>query len=217
MSYGRRPCLSVLSVITDTGDGDWTPPRSRPRLVRPRMACWGRYLWQSPGGVLVWQRLPLKLLPEPVWSQDRSGSLRRIRLPWTRLSAGAVAGLPGPEATTMPPLNSVTAEGSFPVIRLPVTFMAVAPSGATPTPDSENGISSPAAHALVLLLMRLPARWNAPAGPGKSARTATPAQLPWIEFAMAFPCRASRIRMPNRLPELSLPMSVASAAGESPM
>jgi hypothetical protein len=80
----------------------------------------------------------------------------------------------------------------FPVIRLPVTFMPVAPSSATLTPDSGNGMSSPAAHALVLLLMRLLARWNSPAGSGKSAKTATPAQLPWIEFAKAFPCGALR-------------------------
>src|SRR5215472_16008720 len=221
------PPGALVPGVVETGDGaldvvHFAASRAAAAALESQVPATrarpGHLPWHSPAGVLVRQALPRKLLPEPVPSQNTSGSLCKIRLPWTRLPAGAVpVGSARPEATTTPPWKSVSAEGTFQVILLPSILTPFAPHNPTPTPDSGCGSSSLSAHALVLLRMLLPARWNSPAGPGRSARTPTPVQLPWIEFATTLPCSALRMRMPNRLPELSLPMSVASAAGESPM
>src|SRR5256884_6854870 len=89
--------------------------------------------------------------PAPAQPQKSSGGLWRqgFRRWWL-----FVGGLPPiPVVTTTPPLKSDSAEGTLPVITLPATLTPVAPSSATPTPDTGNGASSLAGHAFVLLLI----------------------------------------------------------------
>src|SRR3954447_7001834 len=155
------------------------------------------------GGVLVRQKLSRKTFAVPVWSQKRSGSLRRMRLPFTTLP---VAGVP-PSITATPPAARVSPVATLPVIRLPTTVLPVAPNSPTPAPDSA-GNSALAGQALVLRRMWLGAIRKSPAAPGDAATT-TPTQLSWTELATILPCWASLMRMPNRLSCASLANNVA--------
>jgi hypothetical protein len=156
-----------------------------------------RYLSQRPPGLLVLHSLPTKRLPEPDPSQKMSGRLRRISLPTTELSVGAVP--PNPRTKTTPPWKAVGPEGTLPKISLPCISTSLAPKRKMPTPE-RGGPSSPPGHERVLLRTSLPSTSKLPAGPGASARNSIPTQLLWTLLSLIEPPKASRMKMPKRLP-----------------
>src|SRR5215218_7472414 len=138
--------------------------------------------------MLVSQRLPKKLLPEPDPSQKMSGLLRPNVLPMTELLVGFVVPPPnGSVETTTPPETGVGPEGTLPEIWLPVSSMSLAPRSAIPIPEkfrpnSYGGSNCAARHERVLFSTVLPFTSNSPTGVDGNASKNMPAQLSWTVF-----------------------------------
>lgn len=159
------------------------------------------------------QLLLAKRLPGPDPSQKMSGLLRPKSLATTELLLGAVP--PNPRTTTTPPEKSVGPVGTLPEMWLPVTSTPRAPKSEMPTPEI-GGDSTDSGHDRVLSRTWLALTPKLPEGPGASTRNNTPRGLLWTWFpAMVHP-RASRTKMPNRLPYVLLPTTFAFALGGPP-
>src|SRR5829696_4812930 len=162
-------------------------------------------------GTLLLQRLPKKRLPEPDSSQKMSGLLRPKWLPMTELLVGfVVPPKSGSTPTTTPPETAVGPEGTLPERWLPVTSMPLAPKSPIPIPENAS-LSWMAGHFLVLFSTWLPFTSKLPTDPAKSASKTTPAQLLWASFAAKEPRWAPATKIPNSLPERSLPRTFAFA------
>src|SRR5215213_3252131 len=159
--------------------------------------------------MLVSQRLPKKLLPEPDPSQKMSGLLGPKWLPMTELLVGfVVPPKNGSVETTTPPETAVGPEGTLPERWLPVSSMPLAPRSAMPIP--EKFLSNCAArHERVLFSTVLPFTSKPPTGSSLKASKNMPAQLSWTWFPVTEPPLVLATYMPHAPPEMLLPTILA--------
>src|SRR5215208_1955707 len=159
--------------------------------------------------MLVSQRLPKKLLPEPDPSQKMSGLLRPKWLPVTELLVGfVVPPKNGSVETTTPPETAVGPEGTLPERWLPVTSMPLAPLSAIPIPEKVPP-NCAARHERVLFSTMLPFTSNSPTGCDSKPSKNMPAQLSWMLFPAKEPRLVSTTSMPHAPPEMLLPTTFA--------
>src|SRR5215208_6369521 len=140
-----------------------------------------------------------------------SGLLRPKWLPMTELLVGfVVPPKSGSTPTTTPPETAVGPEGTLLERWLAVTSMPLAPKSPIPIPENAS-LPCSAGHFLVLFSTWLPFTSKLPTDPAKSAWKTTPAQLLWASFAAKEPRWAPATKIPNSLPERSLPRTFAFA------
>src|SRR5205807_1995823 len=177
-----------------------------------------RYL-QSPAGREVRQWLPVNLAV-PVLSQNKSRGLLPDR--WLLLTVSRLGAVlpPGSVTTRIPPENGLRlCPFELPVTVLRPTCVSAAPTSAMPIPDSGGSPSAGSpAHALLFVRTMLSPTLQLVAGPGESASTRIPAQLPVNTLSLTIPKSALRASSPSPAlftDRLSIPD--ARACGEPPM